>query len=120
MKTAPYFHPIRSYKFYLYILSATALIHLSGCASRMIGVKPGASDVSLQDASAVSGCKPLGKTTVNVITQFGIYTRSVEDVEANLLQMARNSALDSNADTVVKEEMPEYGRRTFALYKCKN
>ena len=86
----------------------------------MIGVREGASDISLKDANAVSGCKPMGKTTVNVITQFGIYTRSVEDVETNLLQMARNSALESNADTVVKEDMPEYGRRTFALYKCKN
>ena len=60
----------------------------------------------------------MGKVTVSVMTEFGFYTRSADDVESNLVQMARNSAIDSGADTIVKEEMTEYGRRTFETYKC--
>ena len=38
--------------------------------------------------------------------------------EANLSQVARNEAVDAGADTVVKGDSPEFGKRTFKLYKC--
>jgi len=93
-------------------------LYLSGCASHMIEVRPGSVNVNLQSSNNVISCKPMGKVTVSVMTEFGFYTRSADDVESNLVQMARNSAIDSGADTIVKEEMTEYGRRTFATYKC--
>jgi len=101
------------------VLLAITITSLTGCASRMIQVSPGSENVDLLNSSNVTNCKSLGKVTVSVMTNFGIYTRSADDVESNLLQLARNSAVESNADSVVKEEMPEYGRRTFSLYKCR-
>ena len=101
-----------------HLITALLCIYLVGCASRMIDVRAGSGNVNLQNAGSVSACKPLGKVSVSVMAEFGLYTRSADDVEANLLQMARNSAVDSGADTVVKEEMTEYGHRTFGLYKC--
>ena len=92
---------------------------LSGCASQLIEVKQGSDRVSVADANQVASCESKGKATVSVLTKVGFISRSVDAVENNLLQLARNSALDIGGDTIVKDEMPEYGRRTFAIYKCK-
>lgn len=98
----------------------TMLAGLSGCASSMIPVRPGSDRVSLADADQVANCKSFGKVTVSVLATVGVMmTRSAEDVEANLLQMARNTAVDDGADTLVKGESPELGKRTFSIYKCR-
>jgi len=91
----------------------------SGCASSMIGVHEGADRVSLADANQVSGCQSKGKTIVSVLPKIGFLKRNVEDVEANLYQMARNDAVDAGADTIVKGESEEFGKRTFEMYKCR-
>jgi hypothetical protein len=91
----------------------------SGCASSMIGVHKGADRVSLADANQVSGCQSKGKTIVSVLPKIGFIKRNDEDVEANLFQMARNDAVDAGADTVVKGESEEFGKRTFEMYKCR-
>ena len=93
---------------------------LSGCASSMIDVREGSDRVSLADADQVASCKSMGTTTVSVLAKMGIFmTRSAEAVEANLLQLARNDAVDDGADTLVKGESPELGKRTFSIYKCR-
>jgi len=93
---------------------------MGGCASSMIGVHPGSERVSLADAAQVGTCKSEGTTTVSVLATMGIFmTRSDEDVEANLLQLARNDAADAGSDTLVKGESKEFGKRTFAIYKCR-
>ena len=91
----------------------------SGCASSMIGVHEGAERVSLADANQVAGCQSKGKTIVSVLPKIGFIKRNVEDVEANLYQMARNDAVDAGADTIVKGESEEFGKRTFEMYKCR-
>ena len=94
---------------------------LNGCASSFIGVREGADRVSLADANQVGGCQSKGGITISVFAKAGItgITRSEKDVEANMYQMARNNAVDVGADTVVKGESPEFGKRTFAMYKCR-
>lgn len=109
-----------NFKKSLYLsLNCLLLLMFVGCASNMIETRPGAETVDLQSASNVASCLSKGRVTVSVLAQVGFYTRSADVIESNLLQMARNSAIDGGADTVVKEDMPEYGRRTFALYKCR-
>ena len=93
---------------------------VSGCASSMIPVREGSDRVSLADADQVAGCKSMGTTTVSVLARMGIFmTRSAEAVEANLLQLARNDAVDEGADTLVKGESEVLGKRTYAIYKCR-
>ena len=101
----------------LWILAATAAL-LTGCASKLIEVRPGSETVNLAETSQVAKCQPKGKTTVSVLAEVGFITRRPEDVEANLLQLARNEAVKQGADTVVKGNSTEYGKRTFELYKC--
>ena len=92
---------------------------LGGCASSLIGVREGADRVSLADAKQVTTCQSKGKTIVTVLSKVGIINRSEEDVEANLYQLARNNAVDSGADTLVKGESQAFGKRTFEMFKCR-
>jgi len=96
------------------------IVGLSGCASSMIKVREGSDRVSLADADQVANCQFISKTTVSVLATVGVLmTRSEKEVEANLLQLARNDAVDDGADTLVKGESPELGKRTFSIYKCR-
>ncbi len=102
------------------ITSAVLLIaELGGCASDLIDVRKGSDQVSLVDANQVGSCQSKGETTVSVLAEVGFISRSVEAVEANLLQLARNGAIDAGGDSVVKGNSPVFGKRTFAIFKCK-
>jgi len=85
----------------------------------MIGVHKGSDRVSLADASQVGNCQPKGKTIVSVLAKVGFIDRNTEDVEANLYQLARNDAVDADADTLVKGASEELGKRTYEMYKCR-
>ncbi len=101
------------------LITALTLPLLAGCASKLIGERVGADLVEVREPAQVAACKDLGKVTVSVLAEVGFITRRPEDVEANLVQMARNSAVDKGGDTVVKGSSSEYGKRTFDVYKCK-
>jgi hypothetical protein len=89
---------------------------LSGCANNIfIGVHEGADRVSLAEANQVGSCQSKGAVIISIFAK----GRIEKDVEANMYQMARNDAVDEGADTVVKGESPEFGKRTFKLYKCR-
>ena len=103
----------------VFFIAAPLLSILSGCSSTLIGVSKGSERVSLADASQVTACQSKGQTIVTVLAKVGFITRSVEDVEANLYQLARNNAVADGADTLVKGESKEFGKRTYDLYKCR-
>ena len=94
---------------------------LAGCSSTIIGTREGAERVSLAEANQVEGCQSKGGITISVLAKVSVLgvTRTEKDVEANMFQMARNNAVDAGADTVVKGESPEFGKRTFNMYKCR-
>ena len=103
------------------ILAVVAIVPLfagmGGCANNIfIGVHEGADQVTLAEASQVRSCQSKGSVIVSVFAKY----RIEKDVEANLYQMARNEAVDAGADTVVKGDSSEYGKRTFKLYKCRH
>ena len=92
---------------------------LGGCANAFLKPSEGSERVLLMKANQVSQCQPLGKISVNVVTKVGIYNRDADAVEANLLQLAQNNALELSGDTLVKDTTPEFGKQVFAVYKCK-
>ncbi len=92
---------------------------LTGCASKLIGERIGAEQVVLAKDTDVAKCKSLGRSTLSVLSSVGPLTRSAEAVEENLLQMARNEAIDKGGDTVVKGNSLEYGKRSYEVFKCK-
>lgn len=92
---------------------------LGGCASSLIEVRQGSDQVAVAQADQVRQCKAIGKTTVSVLAEIGFISRGVDNVDANLLQLARNEAVSQGGDTVVPGDRPEIGKRTFAIYKCR-
>lgn len=92
---------------------------MTGCASKLIGERIGADQVVLAKDTEVAKCKSLGRSTLSVLSSLGPITRSAEAVEENLLQMARNEAIDKGGDTVVKGNSLEYGKRSYEVFKCK-
>ena len=98
------------------LLSSTLL---AGCASAFLDVKAGSEKVAVVDAKQVSGCESKGTVTSSVLSKVWFVNRGEEGVEENLLQMARNAAVEDNADTIVKGESKKFGERTYTLYKCR-
>ena len=101
------------------ISCAMAALLLGGCSSTLIGERLGADKIVVAEATQVSQCKSLGRTTVSVLATLGPIARSNEAVEDNLVQMARNEAVSKGGDTVVKGNSLEYGKRSFEIFKCK-
>ncbi len=103
----------------LAITAVLALTALNGCASKLIEKRAGAENVAVLEASQVRNCQSKGNTTVSVLAEVGFITRSKEAVEANLVQLASNSAVDNGGDTIVKGNSTEFGKRTFEIFRCK-
>jgi hypothetical protein len=104
----------------LILSTSVALVAgLGGCASKLIGERVGSDQITLAEESQVGSCQSKGKVTVSVLSEVGFITRSAEAVEANLLQLARNAAVDGGGDTVVKGNSTQYGKRTFEVFKCR-
>jgi Domain of unknown function (DUF4156) len=100
-------------------ITCASVALLSGCASSFLKPAEGSERVLLMNAAQATNCKSLGKISVNVVTKVGIYTRDADAVEANLLQLGQNNAIELGGDTLVKDTTPEFGRQVFAVYKCK-
>jgi hypothetical protein len=110
-------------KIYKKLLTASVLLVLAsglyGCASKLIDVRPGSEKVSVAESNQIANCQSKGVATVSVLSSIGFINRSDEAVEENLLQLARNSAVEMGGDTIVKGRMPAYGQRNFEVYKCR-
>jgi hypothetical protein len=92
---------------------------LCGCANSFLKPAEGSERVLLLNTNQVANCKSLGKISVNVVTKVGIYTREANAVEANLLQLGQNNAIELGGDSLVKDVTPEFGKQVFVVYKCK-
>ncbi len=106
-------------KILLVATAAMATAALNGCASKLIEKRAGSENVAVLEAGQVKSCQSKGMTTVSVLAEVGFITRSKEAVEANLVQLASNSAIDSGGDTIVKGNSTEFGKRTFEIFRCK-
>ena len=100
-------------------LTCLGIALLCGCANSFLKPAAGSERVLLMKASQVTHCLPLGKVNVNVVTRVGIYNRDADAVEADLLQLGKNNAIELGGDTLAKDVTPEFGKQIFAVYKCK-
>jgi hypothetical protein len=92
---------------------------LNGCSSALIDKRIGSEYVTVVGADKVASCQSKGKFTVNVLSKVGFIDRSTTAIDANLLQMARNGAIDAGGDTIVQGERADAGTQTFSVYKCR-
>jgi hypothetical protein len=95
------------------------LAGLAGCSSMFIEKRPMAWEIPVVEPAAVANCESKGGTLVSVPAYVWMIKRDDEAIEENLLQLARNAAMDAGGDTLVKGDSPESGRRNYAIYKCR-
>ncbi len=105
----------------VFVISGIAALTVlqGGCVTNVVDVRPRSERVSVAQATQVGQCQVGGVTTMSVLAKVGFYDRSVADVDADLLQLARNDAVDLGGDTLVKETRPAVGQETFKVYKCR-
>ena len=101
-------------------ITCLSVVLLCGCANSFLKPAVGSERVLLMRLNQVTQCKLLGKVNVNVVSKVGIYNRDADAVEANLLLLGQNSAVELGGDTLVKDVTPEFGKQVFAVYKCKS
>lgn len=99
------------------MIGAAALV-LAGCT--WVKLERGAEGVRLVEPSHVRNCERLGSTTTSVRSRVAGVERSPAKVEAELADLARNSAWDMNGDTIVADGPIEDGERRFIIYRCRS
>ncbi|QOC21603.1 DUF4156 domain-containing protein [Wenzhouxiangella sp. AB-CW3] len=90
---------------------------LASCAN-WVKLDEGAENVRLVDSGEVANCEHLGRTTASVRERVGVYQRRPGRVEEELANLARNSALEINGDTIVADGAVNDGRQRFRIYRC--
>lgn len=99
----------------LIALSATILT-ISGCS--WVEVNPNASQVKLLTISDIQNCEKLGEIESTVLDKVGFIDRDKEAVVENLVDLARNEAVQMGGNALVPASKVKDGRMRFWLYQC--
>ncbi len=97
-------------------VAATLLV--TGCT--WVNLERGAEGVRLVEPSHVRNCERLATTTTSVRNRVAGVERSAGKVEAELADLARNSAWDMNGDTIVADGPVKDGEQRFVIYRCRS
>ncbi len=92
---------------------------LTACSTNMVDVKPGSDKVVVARPDNVTFCKQIGTANVSVVAEVGIFSRSVDAINADLKQLGRNAAVDQGGDTIVGQETSRIGEKTWLIYRCR-
>ncbi len=102
-----------NFKYYFIYLS---FICLPACT--WLEITEDGKNVALVKASDVSDCLKLGSTNAGVTYKIGILTRDEDDVNEELIIVAKNSAAKRGADSIVAKGPAIEGKMSFDIYKC--
>ena len=94
----------------------TAVPVLTACAA--VTPHENADKVSLVKPEHVMKCTRITTTNVGVTDKVGIYNRSDETVEQDLITLGKNRATEIGGDTIVVKEPMQDGKMSFDIYKC--
>lgn len=101
------------------LLLLAPVVLLGGCTWG-INPDPGSSSVRTAWNEDVSGCRDLGKITVQVMDHVGPFDRNDIKVRDELQVQARNSAANMHADTIKPLSEPVDGSQPWEAYACGN
>ncbi len=101
------------------LLLLAPLVLLGGCTW---GINPDPASSSVRTAwnDDVSGCRDLGKITVQVMDHVWPFDRNDIKVRDELQVQARNSAAGMHADTIKPLAEPSDGSQPWEAYVCGN
>ena len=103
---------------YRYVILATALATIAGCAG--LKLSEGGEKVRVLDPGEIASCRELGRTNTTTTSQVMGIPRPIETISKELRIVARNSASNMGGDTIVPLTVIENGAQTFMVYKCVN
>ena len=98
------------------IFLATALVGLASCS--FIETRPGANNIRVMTAADVPRCDTLGTIETSALGKLGILDRDPATIDADLVKLARNHAVDMKGDTIVPGASKRPGERQFNVYRC--
>mgnify|MGYP000026391136 CR=1 FL=1 len=89
---------------------------MTGCA-KYVDINPGSDEILLVTKKPV-GCISKGTVDVTALAEIAYVERSEKNINKDLLQLAKNSAIKVKANTIIKSNSPKPGEATFSMYKC--
>jgi len=99
------------------IVLAVAAVMAGGCTT--VKLKPTAAEIVVAREEHVQSCKRLGQTTVRTTEMVAGVPRGAEVVNAELERLARNAAVEADADTIVAADKAWWGEQKFNMYRCR-
>lgn len=69
-------------------------------------------------ADSVTDCQRVGSTTSTTRAKVGVYERGEDQVNEELVTLAKNSAASMGGNSLVAEAPPKDGKQTFTVYRC--
>lgn len=97
------------------LLLAAALS--GGCS--WVKLEPTAADVVVAREEHVQHCRRTGQAKVRTTDAVAGVPRGAGTVSDELERLARNAAVDADADTIVPVDKPWWGEQRFNLYRCR-
>jgi hypothetical protein len=100
----------------LKILLPVIIMSLAACA----GVKPHeqAESITLVKPEHVASCKKLATTNVSVTDKVAFIKRGEPAITQDLLNLAKNRAVELGGDTIVEKSPPSEGKASYLIYDC--
>jgi hypothetical protein len=89
---------------------------LSACT--WVRMEPGADDIVLLPERRVQDCNKLGTVEVSVLARVAGLDRHEEEIEQDLISLAKNHAVERDADTIAAISEIEDGKQRFGIYRC--
>lgn len=99
------------------LVLAMATVTVNGCS--WVKLKPTAADIVVAREEHVQNCKRVGQTTVRTTDMVAGVPRGAGTVSEELERLARNAAVEADADTVVAADKPWWGEQRFNMYRCR-
>jgi len=97
-------------------LISLSFLLIASCA-KYVDISVGSDEIIVLAKKPV-GCVSKGTVDVTTLAEFAYIERDEKEINIDLLQLAKNSALKVNANTITKIESPKPGEATFSMYKC--
>jgi hypothetical protein len=99
------------------LVLAVAAVTVDACS--WVQLKPEAVRVVVAREDHLAGCRRVGQTTVRTTASVAGVPRGSGTVSEELERLARNAAVEADADTVVPVDRPWWGEQKFTMYRCR-
>jgi hypothetical protein len=94
-----------------------AAVLAGGCS--WVRLEPTAADVVVAREEHVQKCRRVGQVTVRTTDMVAGVPRGAGTVSEELERLARNAAVEADADTIVPVDKPWWGEQRFNTYRCR-